>query len=673
MATTPAKRPLDSNHEDSDAKRVRSDDGTATTLQEDEKLRKRQETAAKIAALKAKMNTAKTQNGGPGLPPMVSSQQVPPSSSSGGSSGGSGTDENQRKKEEIQRKIAEMKAKVAVQKQGKVVSTPSGMSSPLQPGQADPIEEARRNTQRRVAEMKAKLAAHKHGTAAQTTNGTNLSSQVQEVDPIAEARRKAADLAKRPGSKSASKSGLAPPPPPPRQDAGNAARGGLGIGLHPSLMGDSKASATRPNGSKSNTPRGNKQADAPRANPYLEADNVPPPQQADGYDAALITKKAGERKSRNLVFNEKGKFMAQANAIRQQAHMDEMKKRIAEEARKTEIEEAGDKAFLVPVPPEVEWWDEGIVDNIYDETGLVSDLIVHPVMLQAPQDKLQPAPKPLMLTPKEQKKLRRQRRLADLKEEQAKIRLGLVAPPPPKVKKSNMMRVLGEQAVKDPTAVEARVNKEIAQRASDHAQANADRALTKEQRAEKLKQQQAGDEARGVKIAVFRIDDLSSGKHRYQMDINAKQNSLTGIVVLHPEMNLVIVEGGARSLTLYKKLLLHRIRWVENSPPLAATATANDAAANSKPSTFTGANDGTKSSDTNKAAQWLNPLDETGQLKDLARNRCRLVWEGDEPQRCFKRWGSKACETDGEARDVLSRSKMENMWTLARSMGDDVD
>ena len=46
-----------------------------------------------------------------------------------------------------------------------------------------------------------------------------------------------------------------------------------------------------------------------------------------------------------------------------------------------------------------------------------------------------------------------------------------------------MMRVLGEQAVKDPTAVEARVNREIAQRANDHEQANADRALTAEQRA----------------------------------------------------------------------------------------------------------------------------------------------------------------------------------------------
>nr|POE52000.1 u4/u5/u6 small nuclear ribonucleoprotein prp3 [Quercus suber] len=611
MATTPAKRSLDANYGEGDAKRARSNNGTPTPVHDEEKERKRQEAAAKIAALKAKMAAAKMQNGGPGLPPVSSAQQNLSDSSR------SIEDEKQRKKEEAQRKIAE---------------------------------------------MKAKIAAHKQGNALLNANGASPSPQPEEIDPIAEARRKAAELAKRPSSKPPATAGLAPPPPPPRQDGGRAARGGLGIGLHPSLMGDAKASAARSQGQRYGTAKGNKQPDIQRANPYLGGGDEPPSQQSEGYDTALITKKAGERKSRNLVFNQKGKFMAQANAIRQQAHMDEMKKRIAEEARKTEIEEAGDKAFLVPVPPEVEWWDEGIVGNVYDESGLVSDLIVHPIMLQAPQDKLQPAPKPLMLTPKEQKKLRRQRRLADLKEEQAKIRLGLVAPPPPKVKKSNMMRVLGEQAVKDPTAVEARVNKEIAQRAHDHARANAERALTKEQRAEKLKQQQAGDEARGVKIAVFRIDNLSSGKHRYQIDINAKQNNLTGIVVLHPEMNLVIVEGGAHSLATYKKLLLQRVRWAENTLPLAA---ANN---NNKPSTFTGANDGTKSSDTNKAAQWLTPLDAAGQLKDLTDNQCRLVWEGDEPARSFKRWGSKACETDGEARDVLGRSKMENMWTLARSM-----
>ena len=424
-------------------------------------------------------------------------------------------------------------------------------------------------------------------------------------------------------------------------------------------MGDLSA----PAGGRSKGARGNQQRETTRINPYLAADEDD--QKADQDDGTIdpsIPKGGGARKTRQLEFNQKGKFMAQATALRQQAKLEEMKKQIAAAARKTEIEEASDKAFLVPVPPEVEWWDEGLVDKIDTEDSIITALVQHPVILQAPQDKFQPAPKPLMLTPTEQKKLRRQRRMADMKEEQAKIRLGLIDPPAPKVKKSNMMVVLGEQAVKDPTAVEARVNREIAQRASDHAKANADRALTKEQRAEKLKQQQAGDEAKGVRIAVFKVDNLSSGKHRYQVDVNAKQHALTGAVILHPEMNLVIVEGGTHSITAYKKLMLNRIKWAENTMPLSNSA---------GPSTFTGANDGTskgESGEANKAARWINPLDEQGNLKDLGENKCRLVWEGQEVKRVFNRWMSRACETDGEARDVLGRSKMENMWTLARSM-----
>jgi U4/U6 small nuclear ribonucleoprotein PRP3 len=219
---------------------------------------------------------------------------------------------------------------------------------------------------------------------------------------------------------------------------------------------------------------------------------------------------------------------------------------------------------------------------------------------------------------------------------------------------------LGEQAVKDPTAVEARVNREIAQRQNDHEAANEDRKLTKEQRAEKLAQQQAADEAKGVKVAVFRVENLSSGKHRYQVDVNAKQNNLLGIVVLHPTMNLIIVEGGAHSIKNYKKLLLNRIKWSENTLPLSATT----------PTTFTGPADGKDSKQSSARDSWLNPMTEDGGLKDLSFNRCQLVWEGEERAKSFKRWYSRVCETDGEARETLRRSGMENMWTLARSMND---
>ena len=41
---------------------------------------------------------------------------------------------------------------------------------------------------------------------------------------------------------------------------------------------------------------------------------------------------------------------------------------------------------------------------------------------------------------------------------QDKIKLGLMKPPPPKVKMSNLMRVLGPEAVADPSRVILKLN-----------------------------------------------------------------------------------------------------------------------------------------------------------------------------------------------------------------------
>lgn len=603
-----------------------------------------------------------------------------------------GVSDVERKKQEVAARLAAMKAKMAANKpnrqsevpvpllrQVESASTPSG---PARTGPAD-TDAKRADAMRKIAEVKARMEAQRNKAAGSPIGGavatppppqeqqTKAPSDVQIR--IAEARAKAAELARQRNSAPSA------PTPPPREE-GRSARGGLGIGLHPSLLADAGAQTTTrgSQGPKFSTTMGNKATARAKINPYLAAEDVGEARhqrvEAGAFDPS-IAHRGGERKSKALVFAPKGKYIAQATALKQQAKLEEMKRRLAIEARKVEIEEASDKCFLVPEPPEVEWWDQGLLSQDsyedWDKPGrnkidtpdsIITHYIQHPVLLTPPQDKFAPAPKPMMLTQQETKKLRRQRRMADMKEEQAKIRLGLVEPPPPKVKKSNMMRVFGEQAVKDPTAVEARVNREIAQRANDHEKANADRQLTKEQRAEKLRQQQAADEAKGVKIAVFRVDSLSSGKHRYQIDVNAKQNNLSGIVVLHPQMNLVIVEGGTHSVNAYKKLMLNRVKWAENTMPLSSNSSSTFASS-SRPDP---AKDSGQEPD--PAQTWLNPLTERGELKDLSENQCLLVWEGDERQRSFRKWGSRVCETDGEARDALGRSKMENMWALAKGI-----
>ncbi|PVH92408.1 PRP3-domain-containing protein [Periconia macrospinosa] len=364
-----------------------------------------------------------------------------------------------------------------------------------------------------------------------------------------------------------------------------------------------------------------------------------------------------DTKPRDLQFNSRGKYLEQGSKLRAQRRLEQVKKTLALKARRAGLDENSEKGYLIQPPPDIEWWDEGLLDDksyegldnpaklkLAGEDSVVTIYIQHPPYLKAPQDQLLHIAKPMHLTPKEQAKLRRMRRAEELKEHQAKIRLGLEPPPPPKVKRGNMMRVMGEQAIADPTAVEQLVEAQIQERLDKHLATNEERKLTKEQRHTKLQEQQQKDAQKGLYMCVFKIDTLAFGKHRYKVDNNAKQLALTGITIFNPNLNMVIVEGGVHSVNKYKKLMLQRVKWSENAPP---TETQAEKQMNDPP--------------------WLRSVDADGNPKDLSYNTCKLVFEGEVKQRSFRKWGAKRCETDGEAREFLSRSKLDSLWALAKS------
>jgi U4/U6 small nuclear ribonucleoprotein PRP3 len=366
------------------------------------------------------------------------------------------------------------------------------------------------------------------------------------------------------------------------------------------------------------------------------------------------------RVSRGLLFNQRGKYLEQASKLRQQSKLEEIKALVANRNRLAKLDENSERGFLLGCqPPDpsasdgcgVEWWDEGLLDEktyesadkISSEDSIITIYVQHPVLLKAPQDQLLQQIKPMYLTSKEQAKLRRMRRAEEHKEEQAKIRLGLVPPPPPKVKRGNMMKVMGDMAVQDPTAVEMLVESQIAERHDNHVKANEDRKLSKEERHSKLQQQQTNDQLKGLRICAFSVGSTSS-KQRYQIDVNAKQLALLGICLFSPELTMVIVEGGNHSIEKYKKLMMQRIKWTENAFPteIQVEKQASD-------------------------PQWLKPVDEKGHLKDLSENKCTLVFEGEIRSKTWRKWGSRIVESDGEAKEVLGRYKLDSLWALAKA------
>ncbi|KAJ0169758.1 hypothetical protein K1T71_014364 [Dendrolimus kikuchii] len=349
------------------------------------------------------------------------------------------------------------------------------------------------------------------------------------------------------------------------------------------------------------------------------------------------------------------------------AQLEKLQNEISQIARKTGISSATKLALLsADTPdsdrvPDIEWWDSVILmtaeereskrrrttvaqqsdgrsdtqrvdacnvgdDDIVDNLNLdaITNLIEHPQQLRPPTEPLKPTYMPVFLTKKERKKLRRQSRREAWKEEQEKVRLGLEAPPEPKLRISNLMRALGTEAVQDPTAIEAKVREQIAKRQKTHLEANKARALTKEQKREKVDRKIREDTSLGVHVAVYRVKDLfECASAKFKVEVNATQLHMTGTVLLHRGCCVVVVEGGPKQHAKYKRLMLNRIKWGED--------TVKDAEGNEVP------------------------------------NTCHLVWEGVNKQRSFGEIKFKVMPTEKQAREHFQKHGVEHYWDLAYS------
>ncbi|XP_068614681.1 U4/U6 small nuclear ribonucleoprotein Prp3 [Brachionichthys hirsutus] len=353
-----------------------------------------------------------------------------------------------------------------------------------------------------------------------------------------------------------------------------------------------------------------------------------------------------QRTRRGFRFHDQGRFEKIAQRIRTKAQLERLQNEIAQAAKKTGIQTSTKLALIAPRKdigdgdvPNIEWWDSFILpsnvdlstDMNIDKVDLfgVTSLVEHPAQISPPVDTDKPVTLGVYLTKKEQKKLRRQTRREGQKEVQEKVRLGLMPPPEPKVRISNLMRVLGTEAVQDPTKVEAHVRAQMAKRQKAHEEANAARKLTAGQRKEKKVKKLREDLTHGVHLAVYRIRNLQNPAKKFKVEANASQLYLTGTVVLHRDVNLVVVEGGPKSQKKFKRLMLHRIKWVEH---------------NSKRD------------------------DPDGDDDTKRNNKCWLIWEGTAKERNYGEIKFKQCPTENMAREHFKKHGTEHYWDLALSM-----
>ena len=172
------------------------------------------------------------------------------------------------------------------------------------------------------------------------------------------------------------------------------------------------------------------------------------------------------------------------------------------------------------------------------------------------------APLPMYLTKKERKRIRKQARAERENEKRDKIMMGLIPAPEPKFKLSNFMKLIGDQAVADPSKVEQKVMQQMRQRIMNHEMRNLAAKLTPAERKQKTLRKLQEDTSRQVHVAVFRVANFSNPKHRFKVDVNAQQHFLSGLVVLNQEnkekCNVVITEGGPKGVRKMINLMTKR-------------------------------------------------------------------------------------------------------------------
>jgi len=269
--------------------------------------------------------------------------------------------------------------------------------------------------------------------------------------------------------------------------------------------------------------------------------------------------------------------------------------------------------------------------------------IHHPVELTPAGEPPPPGLMPLMLTEKEKKKIRHMRKLEKEKERQDMMRFGLLTENDNRATLKNFVSVMGTDAFTAPSNAEAIVKKQMAERLAKHLQHNESRRKSAEQKAEKLRKKLKENVESEINVAVFRAGDFSDARRRFKVDINAQQLGLGGIAVLWGDCNVVAVEGAAKPVKKFARLMCYRIQW--NTPTEGATA------------------DGEESG---------GEEDEEAADKSKVKSKgCVLVWQGTVAKRMFKEgFRFEACRSEAMARKFFEDKKVLHYWEMCRNYVD---
>lgn len=156
-----------------------------------------------------------------------------------------------------------------------------------------------------------------------------------------------------------------------------------------------------------------------------------------------------------------------------------------------------------------------------------------------------------------------------------------------------------------------------------------------------------------------RVSILSDLAHQFKVRKNAEQLNLSGVCIFNPSFNLVYVEGAAKFMKNYKRLMLHRIAWTEQA---RSRGGAEDVELEDPNSDVEG-----HETERKDATAVGGKAREIGDSENsLENNKCYLIWEGALRDREYNSFRAKSCPTDREAKDFLGE-KLKGYWDVAKN------
>ena len=416
------------------------------------------------------------------------------------------------------------------------------------------------------------------------------------------------------------------------------------------------------------------------------------------YDDRLRVRNREVKMKKALNFVESGTYIAKEDALIKK----EERKVIAgyTSGRKApEIVDDGDinvgnvivdvkSVFDIEIPPpsdenlvpSMEWYDElflpkelkerrkqsraALEQDNYDDLSIQNcktyKYIQHPAAVKALGGENVCEVLTMYLTKRERKRVRRQKREEREREKRDMQMIGLIKAPEPKFKLSNFMKILVDQAVADPSKIEQRVMQQVHERQLKHETRNLSAKLTPAEKRDKLRRKMTEDTSKQAHVAVFRIRDLSSAKHKFKVDVNAQQFNLSGVVLMCENIvgnNLIVAEGGLKGIKKFIRLMLHRINW-----------DAVDTVENP---------DGNGVEDIDETE--INDADDLDRNVERLKsssggiNRCDLLWQGLVPKRCFQGFRFQECRTAPAAKKVLEAKGLVHYWDLMVRADDTIE